>query len=128
MCEKWMLMLLVGLFFLCETVEGHGTWGESSYDRGDVVVTIFEITIVMVLVACCIGMFQQYDPYGYMGWNTYGPTPPPLFPAENSCGTIRITVDDLKRAVNDAVDAKLKREVEKRVKYEVKRQSDLEGV
>jgi hypothetical protein len=114
MNEKWMLMLCAGLFFVCETVEGRGAWNDSSYDHGDVVVTIFEITIVMVLVACCIGMFQQYDPFSYSGWNGYGPMPPP--PAENQCmlsggSSIRITVADLQEAV--------RREVSKRVKQEM---------
>ena len=100
-----MLGIMMCVFMLCEKVEGRGSWGDESdnHARGDVVVTIFEITIVAVLVACCVGMFQQYDAMGYMGWNGYGSCPaalPPL-PAMNTAdgGYVRITVDDLRRVV-----------------------------
>ena len=105
MNERLVLGIMMCVFMLCEKVEGRGSWGDESdnHARGDVVVTIFEITIVAVLVACCVGMFQQYDAMGYMGWNGYGSCPaalPPL-PAMNTAdgGYVRITVDDLRRVV-----------------------------
>ena len=121
MNERFLLGVMMCLFMLCEKVEGRGGWNDDSdgNSRGDVVVTIFEITIVAVLVACCVGMFQQYDAMGYMGWSGYGPCPsaypPPAMNPDGGCGSIRITMDDLRRAVS--------REVEQRVKQELKKES-----
>ena len=103
---------------LCEKVEGRGGWSDDSEgtSRGDVVVTIFEITILAVLVACCVGVFQQYDAMGYMGWNGYGAPPPPFSPYVNTdgaCGSIRITMDDLRRAVSREVEQKVRQEIRK---------------
>ena len=108
------------LFMICEKVEGRGGWSDESdnHARGDVVVTIFEITIVAVLVACCVGMFQQYDALGYMGWNGYGPCPaafptPPDTNTDGVCGSVRITMADLRRAVSEVVEQKVKQELKK---------------
>jgi hypothetical protein len=119
MNERLVPGIMMCVFMLCEKVEGRGSWGDESdnHARGDVVVTIFEITIVAVLVACCVGMFQQYDAMGYMGWNGYGSCPaalPPL-PAMNTAdgGYVRITVDDLRRAVSREVEQKVRQEFKK---------------
>ena len=118
MNERLVLGVMMCLFMLCEKVEGRGGWSDDSdsTSRSDVVVTIFEITILAVLVACCVGVFQQYDAMGYMGWNGYGPCPPPFTPPVNPdgvCGSIRITMDDLRRAVSREVELKVRQEIRK---------------
>lgn len=114
MNERVVLGAMLCLFLLCEKVEGRGAWVDESEGRGDVVVTIFEITILAVLVACCVGLFQQYDAWEYVGWNGYGPCPtappPPSVSTDGVCGSVRITMDDIRRVVSREVKQELRKE------------------
>ena len=109
MNDKWILVAMIGLFMMCEKVEGR-QWGDSTLDYGDVVVTIFEVLVIVVLVMCCVGMFQQYDAMDYFGVSSpWIPTAPPGAYQQGGCTSVKITMDDLRRVVSHEVKQELKK-------------------
>ena len=102
MNEKWILTVMVVVFMLCEKVDAR-QWGDSNLEYGDVVVTIFEVAVIVVLVMCCVGMFQQYDGMEFFGWQ-----PPVTIPvaAHEGCTSVQITLDDLRRVVKQELKKK----------------------
>ena len=100
---------MIGVFMMCEKVEAR-QWGDSTLDYGDVVVTIFEVLVIVVLVMCCVGMFQQYDAMDYFGWSSpWVPTAQPGACQKDGCTSVKITMDDLRRVVSHEVKQELKK-------------------
>ena len=108
MGDRWMLMFMITLFMLCEKVECR-IERDSAPEYGDVVVAIFEIAVIVVLVMCCVGMFQQYDGMEYFGWTAAQLPPPQEPPRHEGCGSVRITMDDLRRVVSKEVKQEMKK-------------------
>jgi hypothetical protein len=102
MVNRWVLYALISVIMFCEKVDGHG-WGEreggNGYGAGAL---LFEIIIIVAIVAFWVWLFQMMDGASYIAaWQA--PPPIPVIPPQQTCASVRISLSELKGVIKKVV-------------------------
>jgi hypothetical protein len=105
---------MLGVFMLCETVQGHMWREDDGESRGGVL--LFELVIIIAIVAFWVWLFQMMDGPSYMPWNAMPPIAcaAPVPPPQPVCpASIRISIADLKGVISKEVSRKVRSELKR---------------
>ena len=106
MVSKWVMYGLLCLFMLCEKVDGSHGWGSDDHDDHGggygAGMLMFEIIVIIAIVAFWVWLFQVMDGASYLAWQTSNIPPPPCV-APETCASVRIPLRVLKQTIRDEV-------------------------
>ena len=114
MVSKWVMYGLLCLFMLCEKVDGSHGWGSDDHDDHGggygAGMLMFEIIVIIAIVAFWVWLFQVMDGASYLAWQTSNIPPPPCVVPE-TCASVRIPLRVLKQTIRDEVKRSIHKEM-----------------